>query len=162
MVEDSYLNIVATDISETALARAKKLIDAKDADKIRWIVDDITNPKNILQIKSVDIWHDRTGLHFLIEENQQKGYLETLKKLVRKDGFVIIGVFSLEGAKKCSGLDVKNYDHRMIEEFLGNDFKLLKYFSYLYQMPSGDTRPYIYTLFQRINKARHAAQHRQP
>jgi len=150
LVQESYSNIYATDISKVALDRAKKLLDPKEAEKVRWIVDDITNPQDLIHIKSIDLWHDRTVLHFLIEENQQKGYLITLKKLVRKKGFVIIAVFSLEGAKKCSGLNVKNYDHKMIEEFLGNDFKLLKYFSYLYKMPSGDIRPYIYTLFQRI------------
>ena len=150
LVQESYSNIYATDISKVALDRAKKLLDPTEAEKVRWIVDDITNPQDLIHIKSIDLWHDRTVLHFLIEENQQKGYLITLKKLVRKKGFVIIAVFSLEGAKKCSGLNVKNYDHKMIEEFLGNDFKLLKYFSYLYKMPSGDIRPYIYTLFQRI------------
>jgi EEF1A lysine methyltransferase 2 len=114
------------------------------------MADDITNPMNIHQIGSIDLWHDRTVLHFIIDLNQQTGYLETMKKVVRKDGFVIIAVFSLEGAKKCSGLDVKNYDYKMIEEYLGTDFKLLVHFPFLYKMPSGDERPYVYTLFQRI------------
>ena len=151
LFQNSYFNIFALDISEVALDRAKKILTPEEAENIKWIVDDVTNPRNIYQLESIDLWHDRTVLHFLIEENQQKGYLETLKKLVRKEGFVIIAVFSLEGAKKCSGLDVKNYDRKMIEEYLGKDFKLLKHFSYLYKMPSGDLRPYIYTLFQRIN-----------
>ena len=152
LIGESYSNIIATDISEVALDRAKNLLKPNETESVRWIVDDITNPKNINQLDSIDLWHDRTVLHFLIEEDQQRGYLETLKKLVRKGGFVIIAVFSLEGAKKCSGLDVKNYDHNMIEEYLGEDFKLIKYYPYLYQMPSGDLRPYVYTLFQRINK----------
>ena len=152
LIGESYSNIAATDISEVTLDRAKNLLDPKEAQNVKWIVDDITNPKNISQIDFIDLWHDRTVLHFLIEEDQQRGYLKTLKKIVRKGGFVIIAVFSLEGAKKCSGLDVKNYDHNMIEEFLGDDFKLLNYNPYLYQMPSGDLRPYVYTLFQRINK----------
>jgi len=150
LIQESYSNIYATDISTVALNRAKNLLDAKEANKIRWIVDDITNPKNIFELKKIDLWHDRTVLHFLTEEKYQQGYLKTLKNLIRKDGFVIIAVFSLEGSKKCSGLDVKNYDHKMIEEYLGEDFKLKKHFSYLYTMPSGDIRPYVYTLFQRI------------
>lgn len=152
LIGESYSNIMATDISKVALDHAKNLLDSNEAQSVRWIVDDITNPKNINQLDSIDLWHDRTVLHFLIEEDQQRGYLETLKKVVRKGGFVIIAVFSLEGAKKCSGLDVKNYDHKMIEEYLGKDFKLLNYYPYLYHMPSGDLRPYVYTLFKRINK----------
>jgi hypothetical protein len=88
-------------------------------------------------------------LHFLTEENQRKGYLSTLKKLVNVGGNVIIAVFSLEGAKKCSGLDVVNYDHKIISKFLGNEFELLEHLLYLYIQPSGGKRPYVYTLFQR-------------
>jgi SAM-dependent methyltransferase len=151
LINDSYSNIIALDISQVAFDRAKQLLTPDEAAKVQWIVDDVTNPEYLTQQGSIDLWHDRTVLHFLIEENQQKAYLETLKKVVRKGGFVIIAVFSLDGAQKCSGLNVKNYDHKMIEEYLGKDFKLLKHFSYIYKMPSGDLRPYVYTLFQRIN-----------
>jgi cyclopropane fatty-acyl-phospholipid synthase-like methyltransferase len=112
LINDSYSNIIALDISQVALDRAKQLLTPEEAEKVKWIVDDVTDPNNINQIGNIDLWHDRTVLHFLIEENQQKAYLETLKKVVRKDGYVIIAVFSLDGAKKCSGLDVKNYDHK--------------------------------------------------
>jgi EEF1A lysine methyltransferase 2 len=149
LIRDSYSNISALDISQVALDRAKQLLTPGEAEKVKWIVEDVTNLKDIKQLGNLDLWHDRTVLHFLIEENQQKGYLKTLKKVVRKEGYVIIAVFSLDGAKKCSGLDVKNYDYKMIEEYLGNDFKLLNHFPYLYKMPSGELRPYIYTLFQR-------------
>ncbi|MCX9088087.1 MAG: hypothetical protein OIN90_11060 [Candidatus Methanoperedens sp.] len=49
-------------------------------------------------------------MHFLLEEEQQQMYLSTLKKVIKKGSYVIIAAFSLKGAKKCSGLDVKNYD----------------------------------------------------
>jgi EEF1A lysine methyltransferase 2 len=149
LINDSYTNVSALDISRVALEKAKQLLTPDEVAKVKWIVDDVTNPKYLTQQGSIDLWHDRTVLHFLIEENQQIKYLETLKNVVRKEGFVIIAVFSLEGAKKCSGLDVKNYDHNMIEEYLGQDFKSLNHFPYLYKMPSGDLRPYVYSLFQR-------------
>jgi len=69
--------------------------------------------------------------------------------VVKKDGYVIIATFSLKGAKKCSGLDVKNYDQNMLAKFLGEDFSLLEFFDYTHYMPSGEPRPYIYTLFQK-------------
>lgn len=152
LLENSYTNIIATDISKIALDRAKNLLDLSDTNKIRWIVDDITEPKYINQLNEVDLWHDRTVLHFLTHQKQQIGYLSTLKKIVKKGGYVIIAVFSLEGAKKCSGLDVVNYDYKMIEKFLGDEFKLLEYFHHLYIQPSGGKRPYVYSLFRRINK----------
>ncbi|MDL5502619.1 MAG: hypothetical protein QSU88_05320, partial [Candidatus Methanoperedens sp.] len=73
-------------------------------------------------------------------------------KVIKKDGYVIIAAFSLKGAKKCSGLDVKNYDRDMLAKFLGEDFRLLEYFDHTYYMPSGKPRQYIYTLFQNSGK----------
>jgi SAM-dependent methyltransferase len=152
LIASSFTNITATDISAVALNKAKNLLSDEEADRVKWIADDITNPKNIQKIDKVDLWHDRTVLHFLVEEEARQGYLNTLKKLVNIGGYVIIAVFSLEGAKKCSGLDVKNYSCEMIQSFLGNEFNLIHNFDHLYEMPSGDKRPYIYTLFKRLKK----------
>jgi len=147
LVKASYRNLTASDISKVALENARKRIDANEVKGIRWIVEDITDPICISKIGEVDLWHDRTVLHFLTEKQQQQGYLNTLTRVVKRGGYVIIAVFSLEGAKKCSGLDVKNYDHQMISDFLGSDFELLDHIPHIYTMPSGDCRPYIYTRF---------------
>jgi len=147
LLEKDYNNIIGLDISEEAIKKSSQGLKTDDAQRVKWIVDDITSPK-ILKEK-VDLWHDRTVLHFLTDEKQQVGYLKTLNKIVKPDGYVIIAVFSLEGAKKCSGLDVKNYNEQMISEFLGKEFILLEHFNYLYIQPSGGERPYVYTLFQR-------------
>lgn len=77
--------------------------------------------------------------------------MTVLKKVVRKGGIVIIAAFSLSGAKKCRGLDVMNYDENLIADFLGKDFKLIEHFDHTYYTPSGEERPYVYTLFQRLN-----------
>jgi EEF1A lysine methyltransferase 2 len=150
LLQDDYSNIIVTDVSKVTLDNAKKLLDSKESEKVRWIVDDITNPKIITRLTSIDLWHDRTVLYFLIKEELQQAYLNTLKMLVRKGGFVIIALPSLEIAKKISGPGVKNYDSIMIEEFLGREFRLLKHFNYSFKLPTGNLRPYVYTLFQRI------------
>jgi hypothetical protein len=105
----------------------------------------------LLKLKNVDLWNDRAVLHFFTEEPQQKAYFDLLKKVVNKNGYVILAEFNLEGAKKCCGLDVFNYNESMLQERLGNDFELLKSFNYTYTQPSGNTREYVYTLFKRIN-----------
>lgn len=151
LIQQGYRNIIATDISTIALEKSKSRLSKENSEFVKWIVDDITNPQNLDNTLKIDLWHDRTVLHFLTDKKQQAGYLSTLKRVVKKGGFVIIAVFSLEGAKKCSGLDVVNYDHKMISEFLGNDFELIKYLDHLYINPSGGERPYVYTLFRRLN-----------
>ena len=86
LLRDSYTNIVATDISEVALIKARENLHTEEAELVEWIVDDITNPKYLTEIEPVDLWHDRTVLHFLTEENQRNGYLSTLKRLVKVGG----------------------------------------------------------------------------
>ncbi|PKL89437.1 MAG: class I SAM-dependent methyltransferase [Ignavibacteriae bacterium HGW-Ignavibacteriae-2] len=151
LIQQGYRNIIATDISTIALEKSKTRLSQENSELVKWIVDDITNTQNLDNTLKVDLWHDRTVLHFLTEKKQQAGYRATLKRFVKKGGYVIIAVFSLEGANKCSGLDVVNYDHKMITEFLGNDFGLIKYLNHLYITPSGSKRPYVYTLFRREN-----------
>ncbi|GBD92137.1 N5-glutamine S-adenosyl-L-methionine-dependent methyltransferase [bacterium BMS3Abin04] len=150
LVNNCYKNIIATDISEAALTIAQNNLRDEEKELVKWIVDDITDPEYIKEIGAIDLWHDRTVLHFLTEEKQKEGYFSTLKHLVKIGGFVIIAVFALGGAQKCSGLDIVNYNHKMVSNFLGDNFKLLHYFPYLYIQPSGGERPYVYTLFQRI------------
>ena len=45
-------------------------------------------------------------LHFFVEEEDQNAYFRLLKELVKEGGHVIIAVFNLQGAEKCSGLPV--------------------------------------------------------
>ena len=149
LVNQGFKNIIAADISEIALNRIKERLGKEKASSVRWIVDDIIEPVHIQDLRDITVWHDRAVLHFLLEEKQQKVYLSMLKKVLKNKGYVIIAAFSLKGAKKCTGLDVKNYDQDLLAEFLGEEFKLLEYFNHTYHMPSGEPRPYIYTLFQK-------------
>jgi ubiquinone/menaquinone biosynthesis C-methylase UbiE len=150
LLNQGFKNIIAADISETALNKSKERLGKEKASSVRWVVDDITKPVHIQDLRDIAVWHDRAVLHFLLEEKQQKVYLSTLKKVLKNKGYVIIAAFSLKGAKKCTGLDVKNYDQDLLAEFLGEDFKRLEYFDHTYYMPSGVPRQYVYALFQKI------------
>ncbi|MDO9136631.1 MAG: class I SAM-dependent methyltransferase [Lutibacter sp.] len=144
-----FENLVVNDISSVALAELKNnLLVPKNA-HIKFIVDDLTNPSELLKLKNIDLWHDRAVLHFFTEEKDQKAYFDLLKSVLKPKGFVILAEFNLEGAKKCSGLDVFNYNEEMLQERLGSDFELLKSFNHTYTQPSGNTREYVYTLFQK-------------
>ena len=150
LIDGGFENIIAADISKNALGELKKYLGNERSSKIKFIVDDLSILSAKLSKLKVDLWHDRTLLHFLITEEQRDGYLANLRNAVKLKGYVIIAVFSLEGAKKCSGLDVKNYDQNMIADFLGDEFNLLEYFQYTYIQPSGNERPFVYTLFRRV------------
>lgn len=141
-----FKNIIATDISPVSLGNMEERIGTN---KIEIIVDDLTNPSKLNAIEPIDLWFDRAVLHFFTEEKDRKTYFDLLNKLVKKNGYVILAEFSLNGALKCSGLDVHRYSNEMYQENLGSDFSLLHTFDYTYTMPSGDTRAYVYALFKR-------------
>ena len=116
---------------------------------VRWIVDDLTDPTELKSLEQIDLWHDRAVLHFFNEPEEQDTYFNLLRKLVKAEGYVIIAAFNLQGAPKCSGLPVFRYDAKMLQKKLGKEFRLLEAFDHTYTQPSGNTREYVYTLFQR-------------
>jgi hypothetical protein len=151
LLDQGYTNLIANDISSCALNKIKNRIGAKK-ENVQWIVDDLINPTELNKLPQVDVWNDRAVLHFFTDEDEQQTYFDLLNKKVKKDGFVILAEFNLEGATTCSGLPVKRYNAELLQEKLGANFRLLKSFDYDYKMPNGEIRKYIYTLFQRKDK----------
>lgn len=149
LLELGYSNIIANDISPLALEELQHRLGADRSEQVRWIVDDLTEPKELAKLGSIDLWHDRAVLHFFLDRASQEAYFNLMQKLISPGGFVIIAAFHLTGASTCSGLPVHRYDEKMLQEKTGDEFQLLEAFNYTYTQPSGDTREYVYTLFQR-------------
>jgi SAM-dependent methyltransferase len=149
LVKSGYENIIANDLSSSALDKLKERL-GNDCNKVKWIEDDLTNPTELNNLKDIDLWHDRAVLHFFNDKKDQDSYFNLINKVVKIGGFAIIAAFHLNGAEKCCGLPVHRYDEHMIKEKLGNHFELIESFDYTFTNPSGDPREYIYTLFKRI------------
>lgn len=147
LLTQGYTNLIATDISEIALDNLSKRV----GHKIETIIDDLINPSKLNIIEPVDLWIDRAVLHFFTSKSDQDTYFDLLKSKLRKDAYVILAQYNLAGASKCAGLPVCRYDKNMLAKRLGTDFNLIESFEYSYSMPSGDLRPYVYTLFQRVH-----------
>jgi len=144
-----YQNIIANDISSSALEELQQRLGPEQSSMVRWIVDDLTDPDELQTLEQIDLWQDRAVLHFFQESVSQNAYFNLLRKLVSQGGYVIIAAFNLNGAPKCSGLPVFRYNAEMLQEKLGEEFRLLENFDYTYTTPSGNTREYVYTLFRR-------------
>ena len=149
LLDNGYTNLIVNDIAAAALTELKNTLTHHKNAEVKFIVDDLTSPIELLKLNNVDLWHDRAVLHFFTTEEQQKAYFDLIRKVLSPNGYVILAEFNLEGAKKCSGLDVFNYNEEMLQERLGDNFKLIDSFNYTYTQPSGNTREYVYTLFQR-------------
>ena len=149
LLEEGYTNIIANDLSDLALEKLKQRIRKSHNYNLTCIKDDLTNPQKINKLQNIDLWIDRAVLHFFLTQEEQKSYFSLIQKTVSNNGYVIIAVFSLEGAQKCCGLDLKRYNLEMLQNNLGTHFRLIKTFNHTFINPFGGERPYIYTLFQR-------------
>lgn len=146
LINQGFQNLTAVDICDTGLASSRERL----GESVTWIVDDVTQPEKILEIEEVDLWHDRAVLHFFTSEEERLGYLKTLRTLLKVGGHAVIETFSLSGAEQCSGLDLRRYDKQMLADFLGPDFELIRAIEHTHTTPGGGFRPYISTLFRRI------------
>ncbi len=149
LLEQGYQRLFALDISEIALEKARTELGPQKAFRVHWIRDDVTHPSKSFRLPEIALWHDRAVLHFFTDDRQRRSYLSTLQRVLRPGGFVIIAAFAIGGATECSELNIRNYDKDSLIQFLGPDFGLVQSMDHIYQMPSGDLRPYVYTLFQR-------------
>ena len=142
--------LVINDISIKALNNVKARL-GKQEKEIYWLCQDIAQPVQEA-IPVIDIWIDRAVLHFLTDEKSIRGYFNNLKSILRMGGHAIFAEFSKTGAKQCAGLTVHQYSVEELSKRLGSSFKLISYFEHIFISPGGEEKPYIYTLFQRVEK----------
>ena len=110
LLELGFQNITVLDISKKAIERAKLRI-GKQSERVKWIEADASdfNPT-----ENYDLWHDRAAFHFLTDENEIENYLKSVKKGVKENGSLIIGTFSTDGPKKCSGIEITQYSEETL------------------------------------------------
>ena len=148
LLEDGFQNITVNDISPVALDKLREAL-GKEECNVEWMVDNIVSPTVLRELPQLDLWHDRAVLHFFTEHKDQLAYFNLLKQKVKSKGYVIIAVFAIGGAEKCSGLPILQYDQEMMSQRLGFDFEFKQAMNFTFVNPNGDERPYIYTLYQR-------------
>ena len=145
LLEEGFENITVLDISEKAIQKAQLRLGVK-ADKVNWIVSDITQFNPTTQY---DVWHDRAAFHFLTSEVDINKYVEIVKKSVSK--YIVIGTFSENGPKKCSGLEIKQYSQEEITKLFQNDFQVIECFTENHTTPFDTLQNFIYCGFKRID-----------
>jgi 2-polyprenyl-3-methyl-5-hydroxy-6-metoxy-1,4-benzoquinol methylase len=138
-----FKDITVLDISEQALDRAKKRLGRK-SEEITWICQDITDFK---PLRSYDLWHDRACFHFLTDPVAIEDYLSVLREGISKSGTMIMGTFSRKGPKKCSGLEIKQYDENDMRLLFGDLFSLTRSCSWEHITPVQSIQNYIYCTF---------------
>ena len=138
-------SISVLDISAEAIHRAQLRL-GEQADLVEWFVADV---RTFVPPHRWDLWHDRAAFHFLTEPEDRRAYLETLRRSLVPGGQMILATFSLDGPKKCSGLDVVRYSHATLSRELGDEYELVQTAEETHTTPSGGSQAFLFCRFSR-------------
>jgi SAM-dependent methyltransferase len=143
LLAEGYKNISVLDISENAIKKAKDRLGEKSKN-IEWIVCDINdfNPK-----KKYALWHDRAVFHFLTSSVEINRYVENVK--LNSENF-IVGTFSTSGPKKCSGLEISQYDKNLLSKLFEESMTIKKVEYINHITPFETTQNFIFCSFSAI------------
>lgn len=139
-------SIVAVDLSAAALAIARERL-AERGNQVRWIVEDVT--QLTLPPQSIDIWHDRAALHFLVDPNAARRYVSAATKSIAPGGYAIIGGFAADGPEKCSGLPVARRDPEAIADLFGPEFEFIEGRREIHTTPWGAPQRFAFALLRK-------------
>jgi len=146
LLAEGYKKLAVLDISSKALARSQKQLEEQHT-CVEWIEADVTS---FTSERKFSLWHDRAVFHFLTSPDLRKKYVDAVQRNLLPGGHLIIATFSLSGPKKCSGLDVMQFDAKRLKAEVGDRFELVRSLEKKHTTPWGANQDFIYCLFRSI------------
>lgn len=144
LLKRGFTNLTVLDISAASIDRAKERLQS-DAEKVNWVVSDILD---FQPDTTYCLWHDRASFHFQITEEAIGLYLSILKKATT--GYAIVGGFSADGPKKCSALEIKQYNEKSLQQCMdGVAFHTMKTLRVDHITPMGGSQNFLFGVFQK-------------
>ena len=145
LLELGYTNITVLDISANAINKAKERLGI-NADKVKWIVSDITE---FIPAEQYKVWHDRAVFHFLTQEKDIECYKVLVNENISDNGRFILATFADDGPEKCSGLEVCKYSEKDMENSFSAAFKVIESFKYKHLTPFGTIQNFTFSVFRK-------------
>jgi ubiquinone/menaquinone biosynthesis C-methylase UbiE len=149
LLDLGYQDISVLDISAAAIERAKQRLGEK-AKNVKWIVADAATFK---PTEKYDFWHDRAAFHFLTDEQEISSYLETAEQNINSTGVLVIGTFSEQGPKKCSGIEIKQYSETTMTDRLKIFFEKIKCITVDHKTPFDSIQNFVFCSFRKSQTA---------
>jgi 2-polyprenyl-3-methyl-5-hydroxy-6-metoxy-1,4-benzoquinol methylase len=146
LLDLGYTDLTVLDISAASLDRAKQRLGDR-ATKVKWIVADAATFKPTEQY---DFWHDRAAFHFLTQEQEISNYIDTIQKSIKPTGVLVIGTFSEQGPKKCSGIEIKQYSETTMTDRLKKFFEKVKCITVDHHTPFDTIQNFIFCSFKKL------------
>lgn len=144
---DAGREATIVDVAEEALAVARRRLGTTRSGHVRWVRGDVTA---LTLDPPVDTWHDRAVLHFLLEEEDRRDYVASLRRSLRPGGTVVIGTFAPDGPETCSGLPVRRHRPSDVVALLGDDFEPVEDRHVLHTTPGGGEQAFTFVVLARL------------
>jgi hypothetical protein len=144
LLAQGYQHLTVLDLSTNALAYSQKRLGNK-ACLVDWQQADITQ---FVPQQCYRFWHDRAVFHFLTDATEREQYKKVLNAAIDAGGYVMIAAFAIGGAKKCSGLDIVQYDAEKLAAELGEQFVFVTERFENHLTPAGNEQAFGYFLFR--------------
>ena len=145
LLDLNYRDITVLDISEASIKRAKLRLGQRAKD-VKWIIG---NSSCFQPTETYDFWHDRAAFHFLTKEDEIENYLATAHKNINQSGILVLGTFSEQGPKKCSGIDIKQYSESTMTEKLKLSFKKIACLNVEHKTPFNTMQNFVFCSFKK-------------
>ena len=145
LIDEGFNNLSYLDISKEACKKSKIAL-GDDKSKVNWNVENVLNFESKIKYK---LWHDRAVFHFFTDKKDIEKYKEVAIKNISAGGYLVLGTFSINGPKKCSGLDVSQYSEQSLYKIFKSDFNLLESFYIDHQTPFDTTQNFLFCIFKK-------------
>ena len=144
LLQRGFIDVTVLDISSGALAR----VGARFADnetKPTLVEADVGAFR---ANQPFGLWHDRAVFHFLVEPDNRRRYLESLRANLWAGGFAVMATFGLQGPETCSGLPVHRYGPDELAGVVGDWLKPCLFEEEFHATPAGGSQHFLYGLFE--------------
>lgn len=145
LLDLGYTDITVLDISEKAIQRAKDRL-AERATKVNWIVSDVID---FVPHRKYDLWHDRAAFHFLNDSNEINKYSQLAADALSPGATLILATFSTKGPKKCSGIDIQQYDEASLRSLFESSFAERHFILRDHKTPFDTLQNFLFAVFER-------------
>ncbi len=145
LLDLGYQDLSVLDVSETAIERAKQRLGERAKD-VKWIVSDVFD---FQPTTSYDCWHDRAAFHFLTKDVEVEKYVQMASKAITPNGKMIIGTFSEQGPKKCSGIDIRQYSETTMTDLFSRYFQKITCITTDHTTPFDTTQNFVFCSFRK-------------
>jgi hypothetical protein len=142
LLAERFTDISVLDLSRVALDRTKARLGA-DAERVHWLHRDVFD---WVPQRRYDLWHDRAVFHFLVDEEERRAYVRTLRSGLAPGGRAIVATFDTDGPTHCSGLPVVRYGAEDLATVFAPYLALLTFRREEHITPAGLIQPFTWVV----------------